>query len=196
MKCFALTLVFCLLLSGCGKQETPAGELPPPVICETPIYDVEIYKYMGGILSGPLYLATVDAPDSVHETGSRIPGEQSTPVCWFTTIGDLEGHRDSVGERFELLDLYDGGIVKSYNVGTESKSYGSSAVIAGYLNSLAKKTSEDMPLYLVSSGEFRYAVIGKIAYCLGPWEPERVPEALPELELGDGEIKVVCIEWE
>ena len=193
MKRWILLLLLCMYLSGCGKAEAPAGEAPPPVICEVPVYDVEIYEYMGGILSGSLYIATVDAPDSVLETSSRIPGEQSVPICWFTTIGDTEESQNSVTERFELLDLYDGGINKSYSVTAGRNSYGSSAVIACYLNSLAKKTSEDLPLYLVSSGGFRYAVIGDTAYCLGPWAPELVPEALPELYLGEEPVKVIKI---
>lgn len=194
MKHLLSILVLCLLLTACGKKEAPAGAPPPPVICETPIYEVEIYKYMGGILSGPLYIATMDAPESVLETGERIPGEQSTPICWFSTVGDTEGVRNSVGTQFLLLDLYDGGIFKSYSVRAGSNSYSSSTNIACYLNSLAKKTGEDMPLYLVSSGGFRYAVIGDTAYCLGPWAPELVPEALPELYFGDESVKVIKIE--
>ena len=116
MKHLLSILVLCLLLTACGKKEAPAGAPPPPVICETPIYEVEIYEYMGGILSGPLYIATTDAPESVLETDERIPGEQSTPICWFSTVGDTEGVRNSVGTQFMLLDLYDGGIFQSYSV--------------------------------------------------------------------------------
>lgn len=193
MRYGILLLCLCLLLSGCGKTEVPAGEPPKPIVCEIPVYDVQMYEYMGGILSGPLYLATIDAPDSVLETGERIPGEQSVPICVFTTIGDTKGNRSSVGKTFWLLDLYDSGITKTYFVNAES-SYGSSTGKACYLNSLAKKTSAETPMYLVQSGSFLYMVIGDTAYCTATWDLEYIPEALPELELGDSEIKVVCIE--
>ena len=194
MRWLVTFLCLCLLLSACGVSEAPAGKLPAPAVCEIPVYDVEIYEYMGGILSGPLYLATVDAPDSVLETSERIPGEQSVPICMFTTIGDTDGIRDSVGTQFWLLDLYESGITKTYWVHAEGSGYGSSTSTACYLNSLAKKTREDAPLYLVESGGFLYMVIGDTAYCPNPWAPEWIPEALPELHLGDGDIKVVEIE--
>jgi len=193
MKRLISFAILCLVMSGCGKREAPAGQLPP-VICKIPVYDVDIYEYMGGILSGPLYIATVDAPDSVIETSETIPGEQFVPICEFTTIGDVDGNRSSVGQRFWLLDLYDSGITKTYHVRAGRSGYSSTTVQAGYLNSLAKKTSADNPMYLVASGGFYYMVIGETAYCPNPWAPELVPEALPELDLGDGTVNVVKIE--
>lgn len=186
-----------LLLSGCsstGVEETPAGGLPAPAMCDVPVYEVEIYKPISGQSGDALYIATVDAPATVLQQREQISDRLSSPIVKFTTVGDVEALKEDVGNQYWLLDVADGNIEQAYFLSAGKNCYSSSAAYNTALKNLAHKTSEETPLYLVTSGPFLYFVVEKTAYCIDPFSPEIVPESLPELYLGDDPMKIIKVD--
>ena len=214
-----LFITFCVLLSGCHSIVTvytpeiaqTTGQKSPlsdgeelPVVCENPVYPTIVWTETTYHSEYPLYVATLPAPESIQEKVQSLSEQKSSseenlslPVSVFTTIGDDLERQGQVGTRFWVFEQGEQSITSIFFLTSQNGTVhlSSSPAYIGPILSLASKTSETTPMHLVSSGHFMYAVIGDTAYCISEKEQSRLPEALPELNLGEAKCtttKIMC----
>lgn len=183
MKRAVLLLVMCLLcFTGCGT----AGE----------IYRVEVFDGESEALEAPLYVATIEMPESCGDvlgTHGISVSRLGAPVAVFS----VEGSVVEPSGIFRLPNIGGSGISGFYILSenfdaTSSLNYSRSGTEK--LHALAGKTSENTPLYLVCDGQLEYAVIGDTAYYIGYVIFEPLPEQLT-LSLPDAvDVAVLSVE--
>lgn len=192
-----------LALTGCSSMnETARHEAHP-----NQEYIVKDWLGDETYHSDTLYVVTKDAPGPVQEKiqamkqqgdtdTSAVDSPEQVPIAIFVTDAEGETAKSSVGKRFLLLSTDSTGIANIYTLNQSDTDVhvGSSTAFANAFMSLAGKTSENTPLYVVSTGEAVYAVIGSTAYHISEWGFELAPEMLSKLYLGDGDCIVKKID--
>ena len=151
---------------------------------ENSIYEVVSYTVPEINIAKPLYVATTDMPSDYYAELAHYPFAQAlgVPIRTFSHIGREPNY--SPNPSFWIPIITNGNIVSICSI-VKLENYGFSVThtktYSKELGSIAGKTSESYPLYLVLDGEMCYAVISDTAYNITPWAPPA--NAIPDLDL-------------
>lgn len=130
-------------------------------------YSVQEIQLVETENNSPLYCASGDVEDVFYETARKY-GVVSTPITVFRHQENYdEGNGDFVWfPQFEEGKLTDFLIVHKWVTEKMTVCYASDywSNYVTLFRTLANMTSEELPLYIVTDGEYYYAVIGDQAY--------------------------------
>jgi len=181
------TMIFVLVLTilvGCSAKEDTN---------ET-VYQVVLWDETADYTSAPLYLATTKAPNVINQKRGALLGTYSPPIATFTTTSAPKDTKENANDVFLLLDLYDQQIINVYTLHRKLEGHSKSKSLIDPLVSLAKKTSEESPMYLVYDGKFQYAIIGNTAYFISSWGRESAPQTISGIDPGQKAIQTIKID--
>lgn len=205
---FTCLIVFlCLMLSGVPEliQFNPRFGLNAVhtfgiTSCENPVYQVELYCVPEKFNKMPLYVATIEMPEAYYQAlspyGTEAEKAAFRPIAFFSHEESIS--KDVVGDKFWVPIITDDGILFFYFLTQLSDGriiiqLNTSDTTAAVFNSLAEKTSEETPLYLVQDIESIYGVIGDTAYFFPSWGEPAV-NYIPEIYSGDHAVFVERID--
>lgn len=165
--------------------------------CKNPVYKVCKFDTSQEYTKSDLYIATTEMPQKYYDALSDfirnddVMDKLGTPIATFRH--DECENKESIVDLFWVPKLSNGLIKGIYCVGTYSdgKINATLSVDRDDLNSLAEKTSEETPMYIVIDQAIEYAVIGDTAYYL---YLEPVVDYIPEIYTGDCDVVVKKVE--
>lgn len=163
--------------------------------CPSNSYSIEVYDQESMNLQHDLYIITKELPEEckayMHSFG--IGAETlGSPMPVFTYEGS--GTESKSGSIYLIPVIGNHAIQGFYILSSDKLSIGYTTSLSGKIQSIAEKTSAEMPLYLVSDSVYTYAVIGNTAYYIGDPIMEKEEGYLPKIVLGkDDKIEIAVI---
>lgn len=158
--------------------------------CQNPVYQVAQYSLPAQYSPQTLWVVTRTMPDAYRETLYSLMDQETianlgTPILLFTHVESTDS-QDVRDHPYYWIPLMQGETIQRFYwiAQTEDGSYATaySEDCAAKLTSLASKTNQEHPLYLVADGDVLYAVIDDTAYNLNDWGVESFTDVIPEID--------------